>query len=199
MNRLHLTISNHAVNRFIPLLEKGVGLTIETGCTLRDLLCGQIGLSDEYLDHRIQTLFLNFRPVDDVDKTIINDGSTLALSSAMPGILGATMRKGGRYAPFRESISHKQEKNDNKGETGAITIKMFNMVAVEVGFQLLERGVEVDGASLFRVVAQFPGKLPESIKKMSLDGQIVDPEAALFNSLSKAPVQLTVKLNDENG
>jgi hypothetical protein len=199
MNRLHLTVSSHLTKRFSPLLEKGVGLAVTTGCTIRDLLCNQIGLSAEYVEQRIQTLFLNARPVDDVDRTTIQDGAILALSSAMPGILGATMRKGGKYAPFRESISHKEGKSDTKGKTGDVTIKMFNMVASEAGFRLLETGVEVDGADLFRVVAQFQGELPVSIKKMSLDGKAVDPEMTLFNALSKARVQLSIDSIDEDG
>ena len=164
MNRLHLTVAGHAVNRFCPLLEKGVGLTVRTGCTLRDLLCGQIGVSDDYLDQRIQTLFLDARPVDDVDKTIIYQGSTLALSSAMPGLLGATMRKGGRYAAFRESISQPAGGPDTSQQSGKITIKMFNMVAREVGPRLLTTGVEVEGKDLYRIVEQLPQNLSESIR-----------------------------------
>lgn len=192
MDQLDLTVRASFKFRFSALLEKGVGLTVNTGCTLRDLLCSQLGLSEDYLDQRIQTLFLNGRPVDDVDRTIVKDGSTLALSSAMPGLLGATMRKGGRYAPFRKAISQKIEESGTTRLSGHVTIKMFNMVAREVGNHLLKTGVEVDGADLDRVVKQFPGILSNSIKGTCLNGQPVDTDKSLFESLSSKRVRLSV-------
>jgi len=68
------------------------------GCSIRDLLCGQLALQDEYLDNRIHTFFLNGKAVDDVDSTLVTGGAVLALSSAMPGIMGDCLRKGGLYA-----------------------------------------------------------------------------------------------------
>ncbi|WP_054693113.1 hypothetical protein [Desulfosarcina cetonica] len=99
MTDLELIIDPAAMPMLLPLMQKGVGLPAQIGCTIRQFLCDQLGISDAYLDQRIQTLFLNARPVDDVDGAILQDGATLALSAAMPGLLGATMRKGGHYAP----------------------------------------------------------------------------------------------------
>jgi hypothetical protein len=139
---------------FYSLLEKGVVLTTRTGCTLRDFLCGQLGLSDDYLDQRVQTLFLDARPVDDVDRAVVRDGAILALSAAMPGLLGATMRKGGRYAAFRKDISQHDDECGICETSGRVTLKLFNMVAKEVGGGLLEGGVEVDGSDLQRIADQ---------------------------------------------
>jgi hypothetical protein len=150
MIKLTLYADDTCLARFYPLLEKGVVLSARTGCTLRDFLCGQVGLSDLYVDDRIQTLFLDARPVDDVDHAYVKDGATLALSAAMPGLVGATMRKGGRYAAMRRDISQDTDACGICEATGKITLKLFNMVAKEIGGRLLAAGVEVDGNDLRR-------------------------------------------------
>jgi hypothetical protein len=143
---------------FYSLLEKGVVLTDQNRMHPPGFLCGQLGLSDDYLDQRVQTLFLDARPVDDVDAAVVRDGSILALSAAMPGLLGATMRKGGRYAAFRKDISQHADECGICETSGRVTVKLFNMVAREVGGGLLEAGVEVDGSDLQRIADRYPLK-----------------------------------------
>jgi len=58
------------------------------GLSVKKVLCEQWGISPEYLDKRVKTIFLNGNAVDDIDKAILQDGSTLALSAAMPGLAG---------------------------------------------------------------------------------------------------------------
>jgi hypothetical protein len=182
------------MNPFYALLEKGVGLQANTGCSLRDFLCGQIGLSDDYLDNRIQTLFLNARPVDDVKTAVIRDGDTLALSAAMPGLVGATMRKGGHYASLRQGISQQADTGDRCQARGRVTLKMFNMVAKEVGGHLLSRGVEVNGSDLERAFRR--SVEGAAIASARLDGNPVSPDTALFSSLSAQPIWLTLLPTD---
>jgi len=192
MIRLHLHVDASCVPLFYSLFEKGVVLSTRTGCTLRDFLCGQLGLSDEYLDQRVQTLFLDARPVDDVDKSVIRDGSVLALSAAMPGLLGATMRKGGRYAAFRKDISEHGDECGICATSGRVTVKLFNMVAREVGGGLLEAGIEVDGGDLQRIADRYPGELSRSIRNAQLDDRAITPNPAFFSSLPAKRVWLTV-------
>ena len=90
---------------FLPLLEKGAGIEVVVGGTLRQLLVDQLGIEPAYIDDEIQTIFLNAKAIDDVDQTVIRDGDVLALSGAMPGLAGATLRKGGKYAALRKEIS----------------------------------------------------------------------------------------------
>ena len=195
MIRLHLHVKASSVPLFYSLFEKGVVLSARTGCTLRDFLCGQLGIADEYLDQRVQTLFLDARPVDDVDKAVVRDGSILALSAAMPGILGATMRKGGRYAAFRRDIS---QHNDVCGicETpGRVTVKLFNMVAREVAEGLLEAGIEVEGSDLRRIADRYPDKLNRSIRNARMDDRAITPDTSLFSTLSEERVLLSVSID----
>jgi hypothetical protein len=96
-----MCLEDELIPRFFQLLQQGFAVKVQAGCSVKTLLCEQLGLSPEYLEERIQTIFLDGRPVDDVNSAIIEDGSTLALSAAMPGLAGATLRKGGYYAPMR--------------------------------------------------------------------------------------------------
>lgn len=194
MIRLHLNVDASCVPLFYSLFEKGVVLSTRTGCTLRDFLCGQLGLSDDYLDQRVQTLFLDARPVDDVDKAVIRDGSVLALSAAMPGLLGATMRKGGRYAAFRKDISQPGDACGVCETPGRVTVKLFNMVSREVGGGLLEAGIEVDGSDLQRIADRYPDELGRRIRNAQLDDRAITPDTAFFSTLPAKRVWLSVSV-----
>jgi hypothetical protein len=145
MQHVRLAIEAHLVSRFLKLIEQGFKMKIETGRTVRELLCGQLGVSENYFDNRIQTIFLDGKAVDDADTAWVNAGSRLALSAAMPGLVGATFRKGGRYAALRSNISYAKTKKPDVGGEGKITLKLFNMVAKELGPVLLRKGVIIDG------------------------------------------------------
>ncbi|MCP4349944.1 MAG: endonuclease/exonuclease/phosphatase family protein [Desulfobacterales bacterium] len=61
-------------------------LKVQVGCSIRSLLCKQTDVASDYVDERISTVFLDGKPVDDVDSAIVKNGSVLALSAAMPGL-----------------------------------------------------------------------------------------------------------------
>jgi len=193
MIEVELEVDAAILPSFFSLLEKGVVLPAVTGCTLREFLCGQLGLSQAYLEQRIQTLFLDARPVDDVDAAVIRDGSTIALSAAMPGILGATMRKGGRYAAFRRGISQRAEEKRSSAASGRVTVKMFNMVARELGGRLLESGVEIHGRDLRQIAERIHAVSSGTVVKARLDGRDTAVDADLFSSQAAHRLRLFVK------
>ena len=59
------------------------------GCSVKTMLNNTLGMDDNYVEDRIKTIFLDAKPVDDINTACINDGSVLALSGAMPGLAGA--------------------------------------------------------------------------------------------------------------
>ena len=61
------------------VLQKGFLTEIDTGCSVRELLCTQWKLSEEYVDQRISTLFIDGKPLDDLDAAVVEEGATLAL------------------------------------------------------------------------------------------------------------------------
>ena len=145
IQHIRLDVEAPLTFRFLKLIEHGFKLKVKTGLTIRELLCGQLGVSGDYFDNRIQTIFLDGKAVDDVDAAWINEDSRLALSAAMPGLVGATFRKGGRYASLRSSISYSKTKTPGVRSEGKITLKLFNMVAKELGPVFLRKGVIIEG------------------------------------------------------
>jgi|GEM_PF-79062 len=147
MPHVRLGTKAHLTPRFLTLIAPGFRLKVKTGQSIRELFCGQLGISDDYFENRIQTIFLDGKAVDNTDAAWVEDGSRLALSAAMPGLVGATFRKGGRYASFRGTISYSKSKESIAGGDGEITLKFFNMIARELGPAFLQKGVIVEGHS----------------------------------------------------
>ena len=131
---IHLPLSS--------LLQKGFLVEIPKGSTIKSLFCEHFNVEENYLEDRIQTIFLDGKPVDDVDKTMVKNGSNVALSAAMPGLVGSTFRRGGVLASFRSGITYKQEEPaSNTPEDVLVSIKLFNLLVNELGFQFLRNGI----------------------------------------------------------
>lgn len=145
LKNLRVIVEARLIPRFLKLTECGFKLQTETGLTIRELLCRHLSISADYVDNRIQTIFLDGKPVDDVDTASVENGSKLALSAAMPGLVGITLRKGGFYAAFREKISYTKTEDSTIKGAGEITLKLFNMVAKELGPELLSTGIRIEG------------------------------------------------------
>lgn len=143
-----LTLATETPEGLLHLLESGVRQEVSVGGTLAGLLCDQIGIPRDYLDGRIQTLFLNAKAVDNVDTARVEDGAVIALSAAMPGLVGATLRKGGAFSGLRAAISQKDIVTSDDQAGGTITLKLFNLVAREMGPDLLAQGVVFVGPRL---------------------------------------------------
>jgi hypothetical protein len=169
---LSLTVNADRVHCFFPLLQKGFVLGVPVGCPVRALLRDGFGLTDEYIEARLQTVFLDGRPVDDIDRAFIRDGATLALAPAMPGLMGAMLRRGGFYAPMRSEITHRDDAAPRGIGEGRITMKLFGMALRELGPKLLERGIEVDAGDLAQVVRELPGGCREGLEsRVGLEGK----------------------------
>ena len=161
---------------FFPLLQQGVRVEAQVGCDIQSLLCDQFQMAPDYLADRITTIFLNGKPVDDVASAVVTDGATLALSAAMPGLVGATLRKAGHLASFRDTISHRNEATSaNACVDGFITLKLFNMLLPEVGPQVLAHGVWTSGRELQTCLTEYPHDLATVAVRLTQDGHVLDP------------------------
>jgi hypothetical protein len=151
-------LSADQLNTFFPLLQKGVTVPADVGCTLESLLCDQFAIPAEYVTDRITTIFLDNRPVDDLDRTLVQDGSRVTLSAAMPGLVGATMRRGGFYAALRQGISHVMDRGAAAAESGTVRIKLFNLLLEELGPLVLARGLILEPGELTDLLQNIPGR-----------------------------------------
>jgi len=151
----------------------------QVDCNIKTLLCEQLGLDPEYLETRIQTIFLDGRPVDDVNSAAVMDGSTLSLSAAMPGLVGATLRKGSYYASMRSQISHKEMAHSKPPHKGVILIKLFNLILKELGPIFLKKGVWINGKDISNFFIRQPHDFWEGIKEAKVDGKKIDLDKLL--------------------
>jgi hypothetical protein len=139
---LNLDIEKHHL--FFRFLQQGFSVRAQTGKSIRQMLCDQFELESDYVVNRIKTIFYNGKPVDDIESAIVEDGSTLAFSAAMPGLVGATFRSGGVLSSFRSTISFRPDecKKSESGE-GRVHVKLFNLLVPEIGPEFLKRGIIV--------------------------------------------------------
>ena len=79
-----LEVKTRILPLFYQLLEQGFRMTVPVNCSVKELLCQHLNVQEDYLEKRIQTLILNGKAVDDVNSATVGEGSTLALSGAMP-------------------------------------------------------------------------------------------------------------------
>jgi hypothetical protein len=160
--------------KFLQLLQKGVKVTGRVGSSVRSFLCDDLGLSPEYVDKRIQTLFLNGKAIDNPDTALLKEDSTLALSAAMPGLLGATLRKGSYYAKMRSEISYQEQSAGVAVHEGFVLLKLFNLLPAEIGPAVLARGIWLKGEELTQFLMELPDEVVGLCREARLDGQVVD-------------------------
>ena len=159
---------------FSQLLSQGVRCGACLECGLKELLCQQIGLPTEYVDQRIQTVFINGSPVDDLDTAVVKPEDAIAMSAAMPGLLGAMLRKGGYYAALRKEITHRSECAASGSGDGFVTIKFFNLTVREVGPLVLEYGIWLKPEELQDLLRSYSDEMQKACSKVSLDGNAID-------------------------
>lgn len=174
VTHVYLTLDASLIPVFFQLLQKGFRVKGNVGCSVRAFLCEQHGVAPEYLEKRIQTIFLDGKPVDNVDTAIVGDGATLSLSAALPGLVGAVMRRGGHYAPMRDQISYKGEITSPKMQPGKVFMKLFNLPLRELGPMFLEHGILADGESLKDILTAHADDFRKGCRSFLVNGQNLD-------------------------
>ena len=144
------------LRRLVTLLSRGCFVRVVTGSSLRTSLIDQFHVDPGYLEKEIKIVFLDSSPVDDLDGAIVRDSARVALSAAMPGLVGAAMRRDGP-SWLRASITHHETNPEHRVAEGIIFLKLFNRVMEDLGEGFLRRGVYVDAPAL----ASFLNRLDE--------------------------------------
>jgi hypothetical protein len=179
---LCLKTTEELIPRLSTLMQKGCFVKIRTGCSLSDLLCDQFGISPDYIKNDIKVIFLDYSPVDDLDAAVIKDGAILALSAAMPGLVGAAMRRDG-LSWMRSSITYQEHENKHEKEEGVLHVKLFNQVMADLGESFLKRGVYVKSEFLADFLGRFAGDFWQGVREIVKDGDMLT-KSSLFDYLT---------------
>ncbi len=166
---LCFVIERNCLPGFFPLLQRGVTIRARVGCSINAFLSKEMAVGPEILE-KIQSVFLDGSPVDDLDSAMIKNGSTLALSAAMPGLVGATMRRGGAYASFRNTITYHEHAAQCVSGEGSVKVKLFNLLMAKLGPGLLRKGVFVSSSDLREFLAGQTADFWGGCKQVLLDG-----------------------------
>jgi len=169
-------------------------MAFEPGCTIKDLLCRQLRIAETYVMERIQTLFLNGKAVDDIHHAIVSDGSTLALSAAMPGLAGAVFRSKSRYSAMRESISYSGPEKESFEGVGVIELKLFNLVANEIGDIFLDRGILTGGRDICNIFENHAVLLENPDNIIMVDGNQTNGPGLLSSGIDTQDVWLKIPM-----
>jgi len=191
----HIVIESDGdlISFFLPMLNKGFDVCITVGVGIKDFLCNQIGLTPDYLENRIQTLFVDGKAVDDFDDTRIRSGSVLALSGAMPGLAGATLRRGGFYGRMRGEISHSGNAAVEACNDGQVTVKLFNLILKEAGPLFLRYGIMIQGEDFYQRLCSAPDRLKTGCGSVEVDGKSIEPAMLSTMDWDGKPVFLRVR------
>lgn len=182
-----------------PLFREGVRISVSPGRTLRQTMVQDLGFCPECVEERVQTVFLDGSPVDDIDADQVTQDCTLALAGALPGVAGIAMRRGSPVGVFREGISHGTGHGEGHGvKQGAggmlcATLKLFNSVALECLAWVLEQGVELRAGRLADLLSEEPEALAGA--GFRLDGRVMGRQEAIAALRGlPGPVRLTAEI-----
>jgi hypothetical protein len=176
MMRVSLIVASGGMSLFLPILGQGFEVRGPGGSSVEAFLRRELGISADYLKERVQTVFLNGRALDDFSAAVVTDGSVLALSAAMPGLAGAVLRRAGFYAAMRRSITHETRPAAAGDRAVRVTVKLFNLVAREIGPRLLRQGIRVEGSALGDLLSRLGRIGWGKILEAGIEGRPVEPE-----------------------
>lgn len=192
---IQLAVAADKFPLFFGLLRSGFSVDLTVGCSLEHMLCDQLEIAPDYLRDRAQTVFLNSSPVDDLASASVPDKAVISLSAAMPGLNGAIMRRGGPLSEMRRSISLKPDQVWNQASPGRITLKLFNLVAKELGPQFLTRGVVVSSKALGELLMQQPPSFWQRVQSAAIDGSACEADQLNLHEWPEQEVLLKLQPN----
>jgi hypothetical protein len=176
---LSLNVETSLLTTFYELLQAGFRVRCRVGVNIESLFNDQFEINQHLVEERISTIFLNGKPVDDIASTTVSDGSTLALSGAMPGLVGATLRRKSPLSSFRQSISAEKTPEDSDKKEGYIQIKLFNILLEELGPEFLKKGILVPRGHLKTFFNKQSEAFWQGCIKISADGRPVTADQIL--------------------
>lgn len=153
------------------LFQSRVHCDCNVGVTVQQLLSADFALPLEYIDKRIETVFLNGQPLDDLEKAVIRSGDRLVLAAGLPGAAGICMRRKSPLQSYRADISRQNSANGSgEGESptgdsgvtaitarathGRIELALFSLLMKELYAHFMRRGVWLSAQRLSDLLAE---------------------------------------------
>jgi hypothetical protein len=185
-NRIQAVPENYPVVRieagdalnpyFRSVFQGGFLFRCQVGQSIADFLFRQLSLEKNFVEEWISTVFLDGECVDDITQATMKDGSVVAFSAALPGLVGATLRRGGFYACLRDSITYHTENIPVDARQGTITIKLFNLLMDVLGPVFLKKGIIMGRSVITRFFQGRTNEFWKEIKVVQLGGKPITPD-----------------------
>jgi len=176
---LELTVEARLLPLFFGFLQSGFLLELTVDGTVSEFLQNRCKLSTDEIAERVATVFIDGQPVDDIEQAIVRDRCTLALSGAMPGLVGAVMRSNSPLRSFRGSITHQGSESDSETGQGLIRVKLFNTVLRDVGPVLLRDGILLEPQKVGELLEERFKGLEDAVIEVVFEGTPTDVRAVL--------------------
>jgi hypothetical protein len=168
---VEFNLSSGQIHPFFSILQKGFMVKTRVGVSVQTFLSNHLALSPEYIRDRVKTIFLDGKAVDELDKALVQDGSRLALSAALPGLAGAVLRRGSPFAGLRSQVDGRKQGTSKEPKEGFVYLKLFNLLLPEMGPTLLERGVMIPRKDFLEFWEGLPEQLWREWGKARVNGK----------------------------
>jgi hypothetical protein len=194
---VEIRVQADSIGRYTAIFQTGVTLMTSGVVSIGIFLSSLPGFSVEYINLRVQTIFLNGSAVDDLETPLTGAQPVLALSAAMPGLAGAIFRRNSMHAALR-SASVQDPLPSEQSDMHTVTLKLFNMIATEMGPGLLAAGVGFTGAKLSDLFTDHPALLT-SVTLALLNGQDLNREELRQGLDTLDTIHLIIRTDNADG
>ncbi|MFV0421415.1 hypothetical protein [Oleidesulfovibrio sp.] len=165
---ISISIPQSANNYWRQMGQSGLRISAAVNCSVRCVLEESLGFTNDYIEERIETVFLDGHPVDDIDTATVPSGARMALASALPGAAGVAMRRNSPYAALRGGITHTATSTGQKMQ-GMVEVVLFNLIMQHHTMRLLANGVSVKSGMLADMIDKASA---DEVGTIQADGKI---------------------------
>ncbi len=174
MKKLYFIVKPEEFFTFLQLTATGFSIRTRPGTPIRRVLSEDAHIASAYLDNVVQTIFHNGWAVDDERTATVEKGSHIALSAAMPGLVGAVFRKNSPVAKMRTSNCANTAPSP-AGEAIDVTLKFFNRVNADLGPLFLKQGIRLPKETAIDFLQYHKDRLKSICREIRVDDRIVEP------------------------
>jgi hypothetical protein len=194
-DRVQISLPPAAIGGLYSLMGQGISVETSLGVSIQQLLEEHLHFGGDYIRDRIQTIFINGQAVDCEGEIMVHEGDVIALSAAMPGLVGATLRKGGHLSAMRSNISRASSHETAKSKRGRVNIKLFNLIAREMGPKMLSQGVWISGAQLAETIQILATFGMDTKGAFRWNGALLDPDQLIEKVLPEQDLFLQINFH----